>query len=642
MDRHWLLTSAFYGNWLPGDPRGFVSRVRDEREDDPSREARLEHDIPGTPYDQDYLGLYRSAQEAMTGPPVKVTLEQAETLRDQFEETARHRGWRILAGSVMDNHIHLVVGAPGDPSPTKILGDFKGWGSRPLNERWGVPASGTWWTSKGSKRILRDEAAVKAAVRYVLRQKGALCVWSGASADGASGVASAPRVERQRISSSASGAASAPRVDSVSASLTESESSATAGAADAPLGALTQPRSPETKAADAPLGALTQPRSPGRFRLLTPGPTPVPEEILRELARPAYYHRSPTYRRLLTEVTAGLQYVFRTRHPVLTITASGTGGMEAALASSLPPGAKAICLISGRWGERWRNIARALGIEAVSVTSEPGAPVSPGQLADALAKHPDAAAVCSTLSETATGVKNDIEAFGRITAGTDALLLVDAISGLGCVPCHVDDWNVDLCVTGSQKALMLPPGLAFVSASPKAWARIDANPNPRSFYFDLRKYRDTLPTGDSPFTPATYLVRALAKALERIRAEGLEAIWERAERLGLAARAGMLAMNLRLFASVPAEGLTVAHVPAGIDGNALISELEARHGVKLAGGQDALKGKIIRLAHMGDIDAFDVLAALSALELTLAAMGHALTPGAGVAAAQRSLASSGN
>jgi aspartate aminotransferase-like enzyme len=361
----------------------------------------------------------------------------------------------------------------------------------------------------------------------------------------------------------------------------------------------------------------------------------VPEEVARELARPAFYHRSATYRQLLLRATAGLQAVFRTRNPVLTLTASGTGGMEAALASCLPPGARALCLVSGRWGERWRNIARALGIEALCVTSEPGDPVTPEQLAEALDRHPGVDAVCATLCETATGVKNDIEAYGRIVAGTGALLLVDAISGLGCVPCHTDAWGVDLCVAGSQKALMLPPGLAFVSVSPKAWDRIEANSNPRAFYFDLRKYRASLATGDSPFTPATYLVRALVKSLERIEAEGVEAVWARCAHLARMARAGVEAMGLRLFARAPAEGMTVAHVPEGIEGKALLSMLEERHGIKLADGQDSLKGRIFRLAHMGAIGAEDVLDALSALEQSLTELGHVVTPGAGVEAARK-------
>jgi aspartate aminotransferase-like enzyme len=373
-------------------------------------------------------------------------------------------------------------------------------------------------------------------------------------------------------------------------------------------------------------------------RLLTPGPTPVPEETLLELARPVFYHRSATFRHLLGEVTEDLKYVFCTRHPVLTLTASGTGGMEAAVVSTLAPGSKAICLIAGRWGERWRNICKAFGIEAISVTVPYGQPVAPEQLAEAMAKHPDAAAVCATLSETATGVKNDIAAFGKLVAPTPAVLLVDSISGLGVMECRTDDWSIDINVTGSQKALMLPPGLAFVSVSDKAWAKIEGNTAGRSFYFDLKKYRESLKTGDAPFTPANSLVRALRVSLKKMRAEGLENIWARYARMAASARAGMQALGLELFSRAPTEGLTVARVPEGLDGNLLVAKVEKQYGVKLAGGQDTLKGKIIRLGHMGYIDQFDVLAALSALELVLLEMGHGVEPGAAVAAAQRVLA----
>lgn len=373
-------------------------------------------------------------------------------------------------------------------------------------------------------------------------------------------------------------------------------------------------------------------------RLLTPGPTPVPEDVLLEMAKPVIYHRSAAYRKLLGDATEALKYVFCTKNPVLTLTASGTGGMEAALACPFAPGAKVICVISGRWGERWRNVSKALGLEVVSVTVPYGQAVPPAMLAEALKQHPDAQAVTSTLSETATGVKNDVRGYGALVAKTPALFLVDAISGLGCVECRTDEWGVDLCVTGSQKALMMPPGLAFVSVSDKAWARIDANAQSRAFYFDLKKYRESLKTGDAPFTPAITLVRGLLLSLQAMRAEGMEALWAKYARLAAAARAGLAAMNLELFAQEPVESLSVAKVPEGIDGNALVSAVEKRHGVKLAGGQDSLKGKIVRLAHMGHIDAFDVLAALSALELTLLSMGHALEPGAGVAAAQRVLA----
>jgi aspartate aminotransferase-like enzyme len=372
-----------------------------------------------------------------------------------------------------------------------------------------------------------------------------------------------------------------------------------------------------------------------KFRLMTPGPSPVPEETLLELAKPVPYHRTPEFRQLLAEVTEDLQYVFRTRNPVLTLTSSGTGGLEAALVNCVPPGAKAICLIAGRFGERWRSLCKAFGIEAVSVTVPPGQAVQPDQLVRALAEHADAAAVCATLSETSTGVGHDIAAFGRLVAATPATLLVDAISGLGVMECQTDDWHVDVCVTGSQKALMLPPGLAFVSVSDKAWSQIERNPAARTFYFDLKKARAQLKTGETPYTPAHTLVRALRLSLKRIRAEGIENIWARQARNGAAARAAFQAMGLELFAAQPATGLTVAKMPTAIDSTALLGKLEKQYGFKLANGQDQLKGKIIRLAHMGYIDQFDVLGALAAIELALREMGHRMEPGRGVAAAQK-------
>ena len=304
----------------------------------------------------------------------------------------------------------------------------------------------------------------------------------------------------------------------------------------------------------------------------------------------------------------------------------------------LPPGSKAICLIAGRFGERWRSLCKAFGVEAVTVSAPHGQAVQPEQLAQALASHPDARAVCSTLSETSTGVGHDIAAFGRLVAATPALLFVDAISGLGAMECRTDEWNIDVCVTGSQKALMLPPGLAFLSVSDKAWKQIDQNPAPRTFYFDLKKARAALANWDTPYTSAHTLIRALKVSLKRIRAEGIENVWARHESNAAAARAGFQAMGLEVFAAQPAAGLTVVKVPEGIDGVALLSKLEKQFGLKLAGGQDALKGKIIRMAHMGYLDQFDVLTGLAGVELVLLEMGYALEPGRGLAAAQQVLA----
>lgn len=374
-----------------------------------------------------------------------------------------------------------------------------------------------------------------------------------------------------------------------------------------------------------------------KSRLFTPGPTPVPEETLLELARPVTYHRAPEAKAILAEVSEDLKYVFQTTQPVYTLTCSGTGGMEAAVVNTLATGEKAILCTAGRWGERWRGILKAFGAEIVAVEAPYGKAVTPEMLADALGKHPDAKAVFATLSETSTGVGHDIAAFGKLVAKTDALLILDGISGLGAMECRVDAWGVDVCVTGSQKALMLPPGLAFVSVSEKAWRKIDATPV-RCFYFDLRRYRKSLADSDTPFTPANTLIRAQRASLKRIRAEGIENLWARHARIAAACRAGVKAMGLDVFAERPNNALTVITVPAGIDGSATLKKLEKQHGYKLADGQDTLKGKIWRLSHMGYTDAFDVLGALAALELVLLESGFKLEAGAGVAAFQQAYA----
>jgi aspartate aminotransferase-like enzyme len=372
-------------------------------------------------------------------------------------------------------------------------------------------------------------------------------------------------------------------------------------------------------------------------RLLTPGPSPVPEETLLELAKPVTYHRCAQFRQLLGEVVEDLKYVYGTRNTIAVLTASGSGGMEAAVANCLAPGSKAVVAVAGKFGERWRSIGKVFGVEVVSVTVPYGQAVQPEQIEQALQQHPDAAAVCATLSETSTGVRHDIRAIGEIVSRTNALYLVDGISGLGVAECRTDDWHIDVCVTGSQKALMLPPGLAFLSISDKAWQRIEKNSPSRVFYFDLRKYRDSLKSNDTPFTPAHTLVRALRVSLKQLRAEGIENVWARHGRMAAACRAGVQALGLELFASPPIDGLTVVKTPEGIDGVALVSKLEKQYGIRIAGGQDPLKGKIFRIAHMGYIDQFDVLSALSALEMVLLEMGYSLEPGSGVAAAQQVL-----
>ena len=374
-----------------------------------------------------------------------------------------------------------------------------------------------------------------------------------------------------------------------------------------------------------------------KTRLFTPGPTPVPEDTLVELAKPVGYHRSPEAKAVLKEMTEDLQYVYQTANPVVTITGSGTAGMEAAVVNFLAAGEKAILCTAGRWGERWRNILKAYQANVVVVEVPFGKAVTPDMLGKALGENPDAKAVFSTLSETSTGVGHDLEAYGKLVAKTDALLVVDGISGLGAMECKTDAWNLDVVVCGSQKALMLPPGLAFVSVSGKARKKLDSTPV-RSFYLDLRKYLKSIAESDTPFTPANTLIKAQRASLKRIRAEGIENLWARHAKIAAATRAAVKAMGLELFAERPNNALTVITVPAGVDGTGTLKKLEKQYGYKLADGQDNMKGKIWRLSHMGYTDAFEVLGAVSALELVLAEGGFKLDPGVGVAAYQKALA----
>lgn len=376
-----------------------------------------------------------------------------------------------------------------------------------------------------------------------------------------------------------------------------------------------------------------------KTRLFTPGPTPVPEETLLELAKPVGYHRSAEAKAILKEVSELLQEVFQTKNPVVTLTSSGTGGMESAVTSLLAPGEKAILLSAGRWGERWKGILKAHAANTHIVSVPYGKAITPDMLAAALKEHPDAGAVFCTLSETSTGVGHDIEAFAKLTANTPAVLVVDGISGLGAMECRTDAWGVDVVVSGSQKAFMLPPGLAYVSVSPKAKAKMDATPV-RGFYFDLRRSLAKIAESDTPFTPANTLIKAQLVSLKRMKAEGMEALWARHAKVAAACRAAVRALGLEVFAERPNNALTVITVPAGVDGSGTLKAMEKGYGFKLADGQDDMKGKIWRLSHMGYVDAFDVLGAIAALELTLSKAGFAAKVGAGVAAFQTEMGKS--
>ena len=387
-----------------------------------------------------------------------------------------------------------------------------------------------------------------------------------------------------------------------------------------------------------------------RKRLLTPGPTQVPEPALAAMARQVTHHRTGEFRALLAEVLSGLKYVFQTANDVVLLTSSGTGAMEAAVVNLVPRGGKAIVLESGVFSRRWADICKRYGIEVVHHSTPWGQAVDPAEVAGLVRMHHDAVAVFGTLMESSTGVAHDVQAIGAAIAnyapdGRRPLWVVDAISGAGCVPCLTDEWDIDVLVVGSQKALMIPPGLAFVSVSDAAWRQMD-RVEPQAFYFDLKIHRAKLRPSkggegpDTPWTPAHTLVAGLAESLRLIRAEGLPAVWARADLLARAARAGIEAMHLSVFAQRPAAGMTSVAFPDSLDGPAFLKRLEQRFGVKLAGGQGPLKGKIFRLAHFGILDELDIIAALAAIELVLDEMDQNVTLGAAAAAASRIIAAS--
>src|SRR5436305_4652640 len=308
---------------------------------------------------------------------------------------------------------------------------------------------------------------------------------------------------------------------------------------------------------------------------MMPPPASVPEAVLLELARPVIHHRSAEAKEVITEVAGGLKEVFQTANDVLILTASGTGAMEAAAVNTVPPGGKALVLNAGHFAARWGDICKAFGINAVMLDTEWGQPVDPARVAEALRQHPDTACVMGTLSETSTGTGHPVETIGKIVAQTPAVFAVDGISGVGAMECRTDAWGIDLLCVGSQKALMLPPGLAFVSVSPKAWARIDAFDS-HSYYFNLKAARKKIKEFDTPYTPAHTLILALRAALRRIKDEGMDNIWQRHRRMSEACQAGVQALGLELFSAHPAEGLTAFRVPEGLKDSDIRNKLTER------------------------------------------------------------------
>src|SRR5262245_21399793 len=372
-----------------------------------------------------------------------------------------------------------------------------------------------------------------------------------------------------------------------------------------------------------------------KYHLMAPGPTPVPSNVLLAMAQPMIHHRTPEYEALFIEVRAGLKRLFQTSQDVIPFTSSGTGAMEAAVANTLSAGDTVIVLLAGKFGERWEEICRAYGINVVPVTAPFGETVSPDRIAQALAAHPGARALLMQQSESSTGVLYDVKGIAAVTGRTDAIVIVDAVSSLGIADLQMDAWGVDLVVAGSQKGLMLPPGLSFCALSDKAWRHVETSRLPK-YYFDLTAEWKALSRNEAHFTPAVSIVVGLREVLRMIEAEGLSNTFKRHERLARATRSGVEALGLDLFAkTAPSPALTAAVAPRGGDSAPVLAQYSSSHNITIAGGQGEMKGTVFRLGHMGYVDEFDVLTALAALEQVLHDLGQPVDFGAAIRAAQK-------
>ena len=373
--------------------------------------------------------------------------------------------------------------------------------------------------------------------------------------------------------------------------------------------------------------------------LLAPGPTPVPARVRLAMAQPMFHHRTPQFSALFAEVREGLRELFQTREDVLVLASSGTGAMEAAIVNCFSPGDEVIVVNGGKFGERWGKLATTFGLAPVEIRVEWGRAVRADQVAEALDAHPRARGVLVQASETSTAAVHPVEQLAAITRHRDALLVVDGITAVGVYDLPMDLWGIDVLITGSQKALMLPPGLALLALSERAWDRVEKVAQPR-YYFDLVRERTNQAKNTTAYTPAISLVIGLHEALAMMREEGLINVFARHGRLAAATRAAAEALNLRLVApDNPSPAVTGIYVPEGIDGSKLFAYLRDKMRVVFAGGQDHLKGKIVRIAHLGYMGVFDTINAVAALEMALRHFGHPVELGRGVGAAEAELLS---
>ncbi len=371
-------------------------------------------------------------------------------------------------------------------------------------------------------------------------------------------------------------------------------------------------------------------------RLFTPGPTPLHPAVQEALARPIPHHRTDEFRAIFRDCSAGLKSFLKTTQDVLMLACSGTGAMEAAVVNALSTGESMLALVAGNFGQRWAELGKAHGMDVHVLEAKWGEAVTPEAVAAVLDKNPKLRAVFVQLSESSTGVAHDVEAIGRIVRGRpETLLVVDAISGAGAIRLETEAWGVDIAIVGSQKALALPPGLAFLSVSAKAWEKIGKSCSAR-FYFDLARERKAQAGGESAFTPAISHIVATRAALEFVASGGgVDALVQNAGTLAAMTRAATQALGLPLVAPRDhGDALTALYPPAGLESGAIVKALQSEFASTVAGGQGAFKGKIFRIAHLGYYDATDMLGLLATLEIALKRLGHSFELGRGLAAAE--------
>ncbi len=373
--------------------------------------------------------------------------------------------------------------------------------------------------------------------------------------------------------------------------------------------------------------------------LLTPGPTMISPEVQLEMAKPIIHHRAPEFIPLMEEVRENLKWLFGTKNEVLIFAASGTGAMDGAVTNLLSKGDRALVVDGGKFGERWNNICKAYGVNTTVIKVEWGKAVKAEEVEKALTENPEIKAVFIQASETSTGVVFPVKEIADVVKKYEnTVLVVDGITGVGVFPLPMDEWGIDVLITGSQKALMLPPGLAFAGVSDKAWSFIEKSTLPK-FYFDFKKELKNIKDNQTAYTPAVSLIMGLSQVLKEMKKEGLENIYKRHQKLADATREAMKAIGLKLFApESPSNAVTAVYSPEGIEAGKIIKYCRDRLGVTITGGQDQAKGKIFRIAHLGYYDRFDIIIAVSAIEFALKSLNYNFELGAGVKKALEILA----